>query len=149
MRCNEFSVRDVYCSLARVAFDESSLIGILPNQLAYTREVFLYADDRPVVFAHSTVAREHLFDAWSSLRSLGNRPLGAYLFAHPMVERKPLHFKSLQASHPLYKQAAKVLREPPGRLWARRSLFILHGAPLLVTEVFLPEISHLNNHGRG
>ncbi|MBW8076756.1 MAG: chorismate lyase, partial [Gallionella sp.] len=32
---------------------------------------------------------------------------------------------------------------PPATLYARRSLFYLHGAPLLVTEVFLPEILEL------
>ena len=39
-----------------------------------------------------------------------------------------------------YQGAAAVLSNPPDRLWARRSLFYLHDAPLLVTEVFLPEI---------
>ena len=29
-------------------------------------------------------------------------------------------------------------------LWARRSAFRRHGAPLLVTEIFLPAIRHLN-----
>ena len=78
------------------------------------------------------------------MRSLGNKPLGALLFAHPLVERKPLHYKALRGAHMLYQRAAVVLDNPPDRLWARRSLFYLHGAPLLVTEVFLPEISRLN-----
>jgi len=65
------------------------------------------------------------------------------LFAHPQVERKPLHYKALRGTHILYQRVAVALNNPPGRLWARRSLFYLHGAPLLVTEVFLPEILRL------
>ncbi len=146
LRCTRFEVRGVRTGLARIALDESSLLGLAPQQLAYSREVFLYADDQPVVFAHSAFAYQHLRSAWSAVRTLGNKPLGALLFAHPLVERKPLHFKSLRDTHPLYQRAAKALKDPPHRLWARRSLFHLHGAPLLVTEVFLPGILSLANH---
>jgi chorismate--pyruvate lyase len=142
-RCTQFEVRGVRDGLARIASDEAALLGIAPGQLAWSREVFLHADGRPVVFAHSALAREHLHGAWSALRTLGNRPLGGYLFAHPLVERRPLHYRALRSAHPLYLRAAAVLKHPPSRLWARRSLFHLGAAPLLVTEVFLPDILSL------
>jgi len=142
-RCTRFAVRGVRSGLARIAPDEAALLGIAPQHLAWSREVFLYADGQPVVFAHSACARQHLRGAWSAVGGLGNNPLGALLFAHPLVERKPLHYKALRSAHPLYQRAAAVLGYPPGRLWARRSLFYLRDAPLLVTEVFLPEILEL------
>jgi chorismate--pyruvate lyase len=142
-RCTHFAVRGVYNRLARIAQNESALLGIAPQQPAYLREVFLYADDQPVVFAHSALASEHLRSVWSAVRTLGNKPLGALLFAYPLVERKPLHYKALCNTHPLYQRDAAVLNNLPHRLWARRSLFYLHDAPLLVTEVFLPAISRL------
>ena len=142
-RCERFAVRPVTSGLARIAYDESALLGIAPQQLAYSREVFLYADDQPVVFAHSVVAPQHLRGAWHALQHLGQRPLGALLFAHPLVQRAPLRYKALKPHHVLYRHAAAVLDNPPSRLLARRSLFTLHCAPLLVTEVFLPEILRL------
>jgi len=142
-RCTSFAVRGVRTGLARIALDESALLGIAPQQLAYSREVFLYADGQPVVFAHSALANAHLRGVWSAVRTLGSKPLGALLFAHPLVVRKPLHYQALRNTHPLYKRAAGILNDPPHRLWARRSLFYLSGAPLLVTEVFLPAILRL------
>ncbi|MDO8207625.1 MAG: chorismate lyase [Gallionella sp.] len=142
-RCERFSVRNVKNSLARIALDESALLGIKPGRLAWSREVFLCADEQPVVFAHSTCAARDLRGAWQSVRGLGSKPLGALLFSHPQVVRQPLRYKALHAHHPLYRRAASVLPDPPARLWARRSLFYLHNAPLLVTEVFLPEIIKL------
>lgn len=142
-RCKVFTVRPLRSSLARVAYDESALLGFPPDRYAFSREVFLCADGKPVVFAHSTCAREHLRGAWSTVRGLGNRSLGTLLFAHPLIERQPLHYKALRSHHPLYKSASAILDEIPERLWARRSLFHLHGAPLLVTEVFLPAILKL------
>lgn len=152
-RCEKFSVSPVRSGLARIAYDEAALLGIAPHQLAYSREVFLYADGKPVVFAHSTCASAHLRGAWQAMRELGNRSLGSLLFTHPLVSRQPLHFKALRANHPLHVGPALTrqssvglkpdLQSAPDTLWARRSLFTLHGSPLLVTEVFLPEILNL------
>jgi chorismate--pyruvate lyase len=142
-RCAVFTVRPMHSGLARVAYDEAALLGFARERCAFSREVFLYADGKPVVFAHSACAREHLRGTWSAVRGLGNRSLGTLLFSHPLVQRQALHYKALQFHHPLYKRAAAVLGDAPQRLWARRSLFYLHDAPLLVTEVFLPEILKL------
>lgn len=141
-RCREFAVQPVRSGLARIAYEEAALLEIRPRCLAYSREVFLYADGQPVVFAHSACARRHLRGAWAALGGLGNTPLGAMLFSHPLVERRPLRFKALRSHHPLYRRIAGLMGAPD-LLWARRSLFYLHGAPLLVTEVFLPGIAAL------
>ncbi len=144
-RCAHFAVQKIHSGLARISLDEAMLLNIAPQQLAYSREVFLYADGHPVVFAHSVFASQHLRGAWSEVAHLNNKPLGALLFSHPLVERKPLHYKALRSSHALYQRAAATLQQPPEKLWARRSLFYLYGAPLLVTEVFLPKILQLTD----
>lgn len=139
-RCARFDVQPVRNGLARIAFDESCVLDIPSRQFAWSREVFLHADGKPVVFAHSTCSSIHLRGVWQAMRGLGNRSLGSLLFTHPLVIRQPLHYLALRSQHPLYRRAASVLDTRPRTLWARRSLFYLHDAPLLVTEVFLPEI---------
>ena len=59
-RCKHFAVHPLHSGLAHIARDESALLGLALQQLAYSREVFLYADGQPVVFAHSTCAAQHL-----------------------------------------------------------------------------------------
>jgi len=135
-----FAVRLLRQSLARPHPDEASAIGAPRRERVVTREVLLVCDGRPVVFAHSIVRRRHLRGAWRSLGALGARPLGAALFADPRVARHPLAFRRLGTGHPLYCAVARALARTPGELWARRSLFVFERAPLLVTEVFLPEI---------
>lgn len=144
-RCNKFHVRNIFDGLAMSFRDEITALNIPRQQKIYTREVFLYADDQAVIFAHSVVAAHHLHGVWHTLQHLGSKPLGALLFFHPLVKRAPLHFRALKADHPLYRHAAQTLENLPPRLWARRSVFTLHGAPLLVTEVFLPNILKLKN----
>ncbi len=142
-RCAKFSVLPVRSGDARIAFDESSVLNIPARQFAYSREVFLLADGQPMVFAHSTCATKNLRGAWQAMRGLGNHSLGSLLFTHPLITRQPLHYQALRGNHRLYQRAVSVLKNPPPVLYARRSLFTLQHAPLLVTEVFLPEILHL------
>ena len=114
------------------------------RERALVREVCLYCDRKPVVFAHSVIKAAHLRGAWRRVTRLGNRPLGAALFADPRIGRYPLHQKKLNRHHELYRNAVAALDiAPPATLWARRSLFMLHNSPILVTEVFLPEILNL------
>ena len=143
LRSERFSVEIFDEGKMRIAQDDSPVLDIAPGRLAWSRDVFLHADDRPVVFAHSACRLTSLNSAWKSLRGLGARPLGAVLFSHPEVVRLPLHYKVLSKGHPLYYRATCALNDPPARLWARRSLFYLHREPLLVTEVFLPGILKL------
>ena len=143
-RCGTFHVRNVFAGLCMASRDELKPLNISRPQHIYARNVFLYADGKPVVFAHSVVAAHHLHHAWHALQHLGSRPLGALLFSHPLVQRAPLRYKALKPAHTLYRQAAQELHKLPPRLWARRSVFTLHGASLLVTEVFLPDILELH-----
>lgn len=106
------------------------------------REVHLRGNGQPVVFAHSILPRQHLRGAWLGLRMLGNKPLGASLFANPKVCRTALEFKKLNRYHPLYQLAVAHMQpaQKPDMLWARRSIFILNHAKIMVTEVFLPHV---------
>lgn len=147
-RCESFRVRVLVEGYAPPFNDELTLIGLPAGRLAWTREVLLLADGVPVVFAHSVLAPRDLTGAWHMARAIGSRPLGAALFADPGIERGPLAAARLSPAHPLYRHACSalgaLLPNPPLVLWARRSRFSRVGRPLLVTEVFLPEIASLS-----
>ncbi|MBA3903463.1 MAG: chorismate--pyruvate lyase [Rhodocyclaceae bacterium] len=142
-RCRKFSVALVRQELTRPNRDELRLLGLTRRESAWVREVVLKADGRPVVFAHSVLPRENVRGAWRLFAGMGGRPLGAALFADPRIERAPLQFRRLDARHPLWQAAARIVGRVRGELWARRSLFFRRGKPLLVTEVFLPDIKRL------
>jgi chorismate--pyruvate lyase len=84
--------------------------------------------------------RASLRGAWNGLGRLGNKPLGATLFANPKVKRTPLSYKKLTSNHALYQHAVQHLTDKPSYLWARRSIFSLSCANIMVTEVFLPQL---------
>jgi len=142
-RCPAFSVRAVHQRLDKPCRDELSLINSRRKERVVVREVYLYCRETPVVFAHSVLKRRNLRGAWRSISRQGVKPLGAALFANPLVKRTPLYFKKLTPHHELYLKACRLLKRLPNHLWARRSVFILRGRPIMVTEVFLPGVLEL------
>ncbi|MHB0984940.1 MAG: chorismate--pyruvate lyase family protein [Sulfuricella sp.] len=143
-RCPNFSVRHVQQRHGIAMPSERRLVALNAHSRALLRDVFLYCNDTPLVFAHSVLPAASLHGTWQSLGRLGSKPLGAMLFSNPRVRRTPLCFKKLNRRHELYRLACAALPNPPASLWARRSVFYLEGKPILVTEVFLPGILGLH-----
>jgi len=140
----KFSVKPLLNMYTKPLLDEIAPLAILLQHKTLIREVLLVGNQVPVVFAHSVLPRKSLRGGWLSLAHLGNKPLGAVLFANPKVQRTALSFKKLSPHHALYQRAARHLKysvdEKPAYLWARRSIFSLNCANIMVTEVFLPAL---------
>lgn len=136
----DFFVKPVNVNYVKPSAEEASLLHMPANTAAQMREVFLYGNGKPVVFAHSVLPRNSLQGAWRNLGRLGNKPLGATLFANPKVKRTPLTYKKISAQHALYQAATHAMQDKPAYLWARRSVFTLHCASIMVIEVFLPDL---------
>lgn len=139
-RYPNFAVNPVLVGYVKPFLDETSPLSILLRKKVLIREVQLIGNSQVVVFAHSVLPSKSLRGAWLGLSRLGNKPLGATLFANPQVKRAPLSYKKLSRQHALYQHATKGLIDKPPYLWARRSVFSLNYANIMVTEVFLPQL---------
>ncbi|PKO90868.1 MAG: chorismate--pyruvate lyase [Betaproteobacteria bacterium HGW-Betaproteobacteria-1] len=141
---NDFQVRPSRHQYGRAQIDEAQLLGLSRRQNALLREVYLYSNGKPVVFAHSVLPCQSLRGEWLALGRLGNKPLGAALFMNPKVTRTQLEFKKLSNHHALYRRAVRHLAVKPQAVWARRSIFRLGHSAIMVTEVFLPQVLKLS-----
>ena len=139
-----FSVTLLNQGLAHPTGDEAMELGLKRHHLAWTREVALLVDGRPMVFAHTVLPRSPRGPLIRWLERLGNRSLGALLFAHPGFLRGRLAARRLDRRHALFQAAAKALQLTDTHhreLWARRSRFTFGKQSILVTEIFSPEVS--------
>lgn len=135
--CRDFRVRLLRYGKAAPLADESPV-----RRNAWVREVVLECDGVPVIFAHTTLstATNGRLTRW--LSRLGSRSLGSLLFSWPGFRRGTIEYCRLDVRHPLFRRAA--VHGVSGKyLWARRSLHRLGGQQVLVTEVFLPAITGL------
>ena len=108
------------------------------DAIGYVREIEITCGATRWIFARSifpqsTVQRH----PW--LRDLGDNGLGESLSAVEDVRREPLEYVELDGRHELA-VAAGVASSPGAPVWARRAVYRLAGWPILVQEVFLPEL---------
>ncbi len=71
------------------------------------------------------------------LAELGSAALGESLLGRHDVSREPLEYRELSPADALAAAAGGI----DGRAWARRAVYRLSGAPILVQEVFLPALA--------
>ena len=138
-----FAVRSLRQDLATPTFDEAVFLGIKPGRLAWVREVALLCNGKPVVFAHTVLPWRPRGPLTGWLARLGNRSLGALVFADAGFKRGELHSRRLDQRHELFHAAIDAMQlsdDAPKTLWARRSRFSYGAQSTLVTEVFSPTL---------
>ena len=93
----------------------------LPDSERYwLREVIIYGDGQPWLAAKTLIPSSALESSASVLTTMGDTPLGRYLFKQDSLQRDYIHIGRCET------------------LWARRSRLRLSNQPILLTELFLP-----------
>ena len=112
---------------------------ISAGEQVLVREVLLYCDDIPQVFARSLLPLSSLTGAQQELAHLGTQSLGQVLFNHPDLLRKKIEVAVFDQDSSVANLANYLaLKNTPQALWGRRSVFVLDDKPLMVAEIFLP-----------
>ena len=135
-----FRVRVLGQGWTRPSRDEAHALKLRPDAWAWAREVQLFCDQRPWVFARTLIPARTLRGRGRRLTRLGAKPLGAVLFADPGVRRGPVEIARIATGQRLHRRAFADFAEPPDAIWGRRSLFQIDDRPLLVCEFFLPDL---------
>jgi len=137
----QFRVRVLSQTIAKPRRSEAQILGIPHQHLAVVREVILYGNDQPWVYARSVLPLSSLTGRLARLRKLDERPLGALLFADPSMRRGKLQLARVLPAKVALPRELGIFDTP---LWGRRSVFYIADKPLLVSEVFLPTFSPAN-----
>lgn len=132
-----FRVDVLHQAYAYPTLAERLALGMRQRHLALIREVVLYGNNEPWVFARSVLPTTTLTGRLRRLRKQGSQPLGAFLFSLPNLQRGALTAAPIAPHHgylpPALHQEALV--------WGRRSRFSVDGKALLVSEVFLDSLT--------
>jgi chorismate--pyruvate lyase len=140
MCAGRFSVRVLSQSWGRPLRDEARSVGMRPAGRALIRQVQLLCGNRPWVYARTVIPATSMCGRLQRLAHLGNRPLGAMLFADPGMRRGRVELARITPGQALFAAALRHTgRDTPAAIWGRRSVFRIADKPLLVSEVFLPQ----------
>ena len=95
-------------------------VAAAASERVWLREVMLFGAGVPWVFAQTLLPESGARGAAAGLTELGDEPIGPWLFAR-RTRRQSLQW-----------------RRDEGGLYARRSMLLLEGSPLQISELFLP-----------
>lgn len=135
--CQHVDIQLIRQSRQPILATEAQYLQVPETSIALVREVIMFCDAQPWLFARTIVPEESLSTYELGLASLGTTPLGSILFSDEAVSRTDFQYSYLSPQNP-YRQWAK--QNATDSILARRSQFIKHDNPLLLTEVFLPSM---------
>jgi chorismate--pyruvate lyase len=136
--CQHFRVEVIGQHIESCHADEANA-NISVSEKVLVREVLLYCDESPQVFARSLLPLKSLTGEQQQLANLGTQPLGQVLFNNPNLERQSFEIARFDAASKVAQLANQLLLPCKHDLWGRRSLFIVDNKPIMVAEVFLPQ----------
>jgi chorismate--pyruvate lyase len=135
-----FSVRVLRQGWGAPMLNEARRLKMRRTGYALIREVHLLCNNQPWVFARTVIPPRTLRGKQRRLAHLGQKPLGALLFADKSMQRTEMEIACIRPGQRLYELANSHQMQQGQPIWGRRSVFFLSHHPLLVSEIFLPEI---------
>ncbi|MFV1982258.1 MAG: chorismate lyase [Thiohalomonadales bacterium] len=140
---DQFRVHVIKQQWAIPMLNESLRLQCNPGEFALIREVILYCGDDPWVYARTIIPGKTLTGKQRHLSMLESKPLGAILFSDPNMHRDEIEIARITRQHDIFSTAMIGQNNNINEIWGRRSVFFIGKfKPLLVNEVFLPNILH-------
>jgi chorismate-pyruvate lyase len=148
--CENFGVEVSDQCIKHLYVDEVAALKCYDTTLGFVRETYLGDRGNPIVYARVTMPQTTYESKKFELDSLGDRPIGeTILYGDPTLTRSEFEVKRITGNdellfdllvHDSFFKAEVERKAQVNELWARRSFFTISGNPLLITEVFLPNI---------
>jgi chorismate--pyruvate lyase len=136
---DDFNVKLHYQRWARPTIGEQRVLGIGNGQYANIREVMLCRNDEVLVVARTIIPRQILVGRLRHLISLGTKPLGEVIFSEPGLKRGRLDIAAINSAA-FRRGIVLPVDMNKNTIWGRRSCYIIHNKPILISEIFLPTL---------
>jgi chorismate--pyruvate lyase len=112
-------IQDKFSSIKQ---DDKDFIECTSNEIKL-REVLLYCDDSPIVFAQTIIPAETISRGLKQLGNLGSKPLGDILFEKDVFTKDKVLYALFEKNSRFY--------------WGRKAKYMVRGYKFSVMEVFL------------
>lgn len=113
------------------------------HHYALVREVLIKSDEKVWMYARTVFPQQTLTGPERQLLFLKNRSLGTVLFNYPHLQRSEFELACLNPGSTWYKKITQFTPLNDEPVWARRSIFIVNNKPILLSEVYLPDMNKI------
>jgi len=117
-----FKLHLIQDKLSFVKQEDKDFIDCKSNEIKL-REVILFCENEPIVFAQTIIPFETISNGFKKLGNLGNKPLGDILFEKDIFTKDKVVYALFENESGLY--------------WGRKAKYLVKGFKFSVMEVFL------------
>ena len=121
---------------SKIFLNEKKIFGYKKSEYLYLREVLIYADNLPIMYARTILPSRCLRGFWHKIKKLNNKPLADIVFRKKHIARSRFQFKKSSINDDFTKRIATFDLKNTNILATRQSTFKNRNEKVLLTEVF-------------
>jgi chorismate--pyruvate lyase len=122
--------------VSNIFLNEKKVFGHRKSEHLYLREVLIYADKLPIMYARTILPSKYLRGFWHKIKKLNNKPLADIVFERRMIIRSDFKFKKPSINDDFSKRIKMFSLKKIKILATRQSTFKNKNEKVLLTEVF-------------
>ena len=123
-------------NVSNIFHNEKKVFGDIKSEHLYLREVLIYADKLPMMYARTVLPSKYLRGFWHKIKKLNNKPLADIVFEKKMIIRSDFKFKK-PSNNDSFSRKIKIFNLKNTKILAtRQSTFRYKNEKALLTEVF-------------
>ena len=140
----ELEIIPIETKKSNIFLDEKKEFGYRKSEHLYLREVLIYADTLPIMYARTILPSIYLRGFWRKIKKLNNEPLANIVFERKKIIRSEFKFKKPSFNDVFSKRIKSLNLENIKILAARQSTFKNKNKKVLLTEVFFNNFDNLD-----
>ncbi|MDA1338786.1 MAG: chorismate lyase [Methylophilales bacterium] len=109
----------------------------------YLREVMIYADGQPIMYARTVTPKINLRGFWGRMKRLKDNPLSDIVFEQKVIKRSSFAYRIYSKNDNLSKSVRRIGHDDSNILVSRQSVFDYNKKEALLTEVFFKSFEKL------
>ena len=121
---------------SNIFLNEQKVFDNIKSEHLYLREVLIYADKLPIMYARTVLPSKYLRGFWHKIKKLKNKPLADIVFDRKMIIRSDFKFKKPSINDNFSRKIKMLNLKKTKILATRQSTFMNKNEKAVLTEVF-------------
>ena len=121
---------------SNIFLNEKKVFDNKKSEHLYLREVLIYADKLPIMYARTVLPSKYLRGFWHKIKKLKNKPLADIVFDRKMIIRSDFKFKKPSINDNFSRKIKMLNLKKTKILATRQSTFMNKNEKAVLTEVF-------------
>ena len=121
---------------------EKFFFPLYSSEAIYLREVIIFANGLPIMYARTTLPRKYLRSYWSNIKKLNDNSLSDVVYEKPSIKRSNFSYLPLSLNNKIYKKINSFGFKNKNLIIGRQSNFEYKKKNILLTEYFFEAINN-------